>query len=420
MTEAVELDRAEFFADIGYTPHAGQWKMHKSDARFRVEACGTRWGKTTAAAHESLALALEPKERACGWICGPTYDLAEKVWREVVYVLQSRLPFLIQEHKENEKLLRVMTMSGGSCEIRRKSADSPVSLLGEGLDWLVLDEAAQVKPDIWERYLLARLLDKKGRAILISTPKGKGWFYSAWRRGQEREGGYESWNGPTSENPIISREELELRRTGIPDLVYRQEYLAEFIEGAGVVFRRVRDIATGKWAEPITGESYWAGLDLAKTQDYTVLTILDSQRRVVYSDRFHRVDWSVQVPRIATAVARYNDAWTVIDSTGAGEPIFERLREAGMRCEGYSFTQASKAALVNGLAMMLEQGQITLPRPELAPELIAELEAFEYSVTEGGTVRTGAPPGMHDDCAVSLMLAAWGARDGGEIEVYEV
>lgn len=408
--DAATLDRAAFFEDIGYTPHSGQWPAHLSDARFRVMACGTRWGKTTMAAHEALALALEPKERAVGWICSATYDLADKVWRELVYLLHTRMPWAIQEHKEHEKLLRVLTLGGGSCEIRRKSADSPVSLLGEGLDWLVLDEAAQIKADIWERYLLARLLDKRGRAIIISTPKGKGWFYGVWQRGQRKELGYQSWNSPTSANPIINADELELRRKGTPDLVWRQEYEAQFLEGAGQVFRNVRDLATGEWQAPVAGQQYVAGLDLAKTIDWTVLVVMNRAREIVHVDRFQRVDWDIQIGRIKTATERYNKCEVLVDSTGKGEPVFEAIVKGGVRARAYSFTHSSKEDLVNNLALMCEKRMVKLPRIELWPEGIDEIEAFQYSVMPSGTVKTGAPDGQHDDCAVATMLAAWNLR----------
>jgi hypothetical protein len=112
----------------------------------------------------------------------------------------------------------------------------------------------------------------------------------------------------------------------------------------------------------------------------------------------------------------------LVDSTGAGEPIFESLSSAGCRVEGYGFTQASKAALVNGLSLMLEQRQIVLPRPELCPELIDEVEAFEFSVTDSGTVRTGSPSGMHDDTVIALALAAWQvqpSKGGPEFSTYD-
>ena len=77
------LDRAAFFDDLGYEPHQGQWQIHRSRAPRRVVACGVRWGKTVCAAMEGLAAAMEPADRSVGWVCAPTYDLADRVFREL-------------------------------------------------------------------------------------------------------------------------------------------------------------------------------------------------------------------------------------------------------------------------------------------------------------------------------------------------
>ena len=84
------------------------------------------------------------------------------------------------------------------------------------------------------------------------------------------------------------------------------DYLAEFIEGAGQVFRNVRESAVLQPAAPVPGEDYCAGLDLARVNDYTVLVVMDSKRRVVHWDRFTRVDWKTQVGRIATVTKKYS------------------------------------------------------------------------------------------------------------------
>jgi hypothetical protein len=298
-------------------------------------------------------------------------------------------------------------MGGGTSEIRGKSADNPVSLLGEGLDWVIIDEASRLKPAIWQGHLSQRLIDKNGWALLISTPKGKGYFYDLFRRGQGKDDEYRSWNYPSWTSPLLDAEVIEAERARLPEAVFRQEYGAEFLEGAGAVFRNVRECATGTFEEPKAGMRYYAGLDLAKVEDYSVLVIVDKERRVVFVDRFHRLDWSIQVHRIEAAIKRYNRAYCYVDSTGAGEPIYESLYSAGVHCEGYAFTQKSKAALINSLAILLERKEIVLPKPELWPEGIEELEAFEFSVTEAGNVSTGAPGGQHDDCVIAAALAYW-------------
>lgn len=403
------LSRRAFFASIGYAPHAGQIAVHRSRAPRRVLACGVRWGKSLCAAAEALAAAMEPRERSFGWIVAPVYVLSEKVFREIVVLAASRLRHRIVALNEHEMRLVLRNMGGGVSEIRGKSADNPVSLLGEGLDWCIVDEAARLKPAIWESHVSQRLLDRKGWALLISTPRGKGWFFDAWRRGQGIDPDFASWNGPSWTNPLLDKAAIEAERERLPERVFRQEYGGEFIEGGGSVFRYVREAATGAFAEPTPDEPCYAGLDLAKIEDFTVLVIMNPAGRVVHFDRFHRLDWSLQIARVKAATERYG-ARTFVDTTGAGEPVYEALRREGVRVEPYPFTAKSKAALIDNLALRLERRELTLPAYEACPVLIDELEAFEYSVTDAGNVRTGAPGGLHDDCVIALALAAWKAR----------
>jgi hypothetical protein len=408
---AKQLDKRALFKHVGYEPHPGQLEIHLSNASRRVVASGVRYGKTWAAAMEALCAAMEPKERSIGWVVAPTYDLSERVFNQLVIVVASHLRHRIVSLKEHERRLVLRNMGGGLSEIRGKSADNPVSLLGEGLDYVIVDEASRLKPTIWESHLSQRLIDKKGWALLISTPRGKGWFYELWRRGQGIDPQYQSWNCPSWTNPLLDADVIEAERARLPERVFLQEYGAQFLEGSGAVFRNVRECATGDWQDPKPGEAYFAGLDLARVEDFTVLTIMNRRRELVFVDRFHRLDWGFQVNRIKTAANRFKRASILVDSTGAGEPVFESMRTAGCRVDPYGFTQKSKADLVNNLALMLEKRELVLPRPDLWPEGIDELEAFEFSITDSGNVRSGAPHGMHDDCVVSLALAAWQVKE---------
>jgi len=411
MNSHEQIDRKKLFQDLGYEPHPGQLQVHESTAERRILACGVRWGKTRCAAMEAIVAALVPKERSIGWIAAPTYDLCDRVFREIQVIVLEKLRHRVISMKENERRLILRNLGGGTSEIRGKTADNPVSLLGEGLDFLIVDEAARLKPEIWQSHLTQRLVDKKGWALLISTPRGKGWLYELFRRGQEgRDPTYKSWNLPSWTNPHLDKEVIDAERARLPERVFMQEFGGEFIEGSGAVFRYVREAAVGTYAPPEYDADYYGGLDLAKVEDYSVLTILNRKRRVVYFDRFNRIDWTFQITRITAAAKRYNDAQIFVDSTGAGEPIFEALRASGCRVEPYPFTAKSKTALIDNLAILLERKKLVLPKPTVCPELIDELESFEYSLTERGGVRSGAPSGIHDDCVISLALAAWGRR----------
>jgi len=182
------------------------------------------------------------------------------------------------------------------------------------------------------------------------------------------------------------------------------------VEGGGSVFRNIRECATGVWQDPKPNQDYYAGLDLAMTTDYSVLVIMNEDLEVVVTDRFYKVDWLFQINRIKTAADRYNGCNIYVDSTGKGEPVFESMVQAGCMVSPYTFTLKSKTALIDNLSIFLEQKKIVLPRPVLWPQGIDELEAFEYSVTDAGNVRSCAPYGGHDDCVIALALAAWHHR----------
>ena len=92
----------------------------------------------------------------------------------------------------------------------------------------------------------------------------------------------------------------------------------------------------------------------------SVLTILNHKREVVFLDRFHRLDWQLQISRIKSATEKYNNANVYVDSTGCGEPVFESLMREGVYALAYPFTAKSKAALIDNLSLLFEKELITL------------------------------------------------------------
>ena len=131
MKTKTRLNKTAFFRDLKYRPHPGQWQIHNSTAPRRIVACGVRWGKTKASAMEGLAAAMAPAERSVGWIAAPTYDLCDRVFREIAITVAEHLRHRIISLKENDRKILLRNMAGGVSEIRGKSADNPVSLLGE-------------------------------------------------------------------------------------------------------------------------------------------------------------------------------------------------------------------------------------------------------------------------------------------------
>ncbi len=129
----------------------------------------------------------------------------------------------------------------------------------------------------------------------------------------------------------------------------------------------------------------------------------------MFHDRFNQISWERQIGSIVAADRTLRPTWYV-DTTGIGDPIYERLLNAGLYCLPYGMTNPSKVRLIDNLAMMMEQGRIRL---QDIPEQEAELIAFQYELTPARNVRMGAPEGMHDDCVIALALSAWGMSGAG-------
>jgi hypothetical protein len=224
------LSKSALFEGIGYEPHAGQLLVHRSNATRRVLSCGSRWGKTTCASGELVAALFQPRREALGWVVAPTYDLARLAFERTVRVIERKFRHRIKSLSLRQQTLTVINLAGGRSTLESKSADNPSSLLGESLDFVVLDEAAVLKQEIWEQHVSQRLVDRRGWALFISTPAGRNWFARLHRRGQRgRDADFESWTAPSWDNPTLDRALIEAERGRLGDDAFRAQYGGEFI-----------------------------------------------------------------------------------------------------------------------------------------------------------------------------------------------
>lgn len=110
--DTFRLDKKRLFERLRYEPHAGQLEVHRSTAARRVLACGVRWGKSLCAAMEAIAAALEPKDRSVGWVVAPTYDLADKIFRELGILVVEHLRHRIITVKDSERKIVIRNLGG--------------------------------------------------------------------------------------------------------------------------------------------------------------------------------------------------------------------------------------------------------------------------------------------------------------------
>ena len=190
--------------------HAAQKEIHDCPSRFRVVDAGRRFGKTRLGVWECLEVGLQGRR---AWWVAPSYPIAQVGWRPLRRIGQ-QLPGTDVRLAE----MSIMLPNGG--EVRVRSADNPDSLRGEGLDLAVLDEAAWIKQEAWSEALRPALSDKLGRALFISTPRGRNWFWEQYQRGVRGDDDYRSFYFPTAANPHIKAAKLK-RHAGN----YRRSYL---------------------------------------------------------------------------------------------------------------------------------------------------------------------------------------------------
>ena len=377
--------------------HEAQQVVAECSSRFRVLPCGRRWGKTTFGIDQAVHPML--KGYPVGWFA-PTYKILADAWREFKRVLAPA----IASKRETDHRIELITK--GSLDMW--TLEKPDAGRGRKYKRIIIDEAglAANLEESWTEAVRPTLTDLEGDALFLGTPKGRNYFWRMFCFAEDpEERDWAGWRMPTSANPYIPPREIEAARLGLPERAYRQEYLAEFIHESGGVFRKVLESVDKDRTEvePYEREGvYTLGVDLARTEDFTVIVVMNSLGRQVYFERFNQISWQRQVQAIQTVATKYRGCRVIVDSTGVGDPIFEELTRLGLEVEGYHMSAVSKPQLIDALAMDIENDRIRLM--DIGVQT-AELLAYEYEVTRTGYVRTSAPPGMHDDCVIALALA---------------
>ena len=364
------------------TPHPAQKKVLESDARFRVMMCGRRFGKSLISQNIAIQKGIERKQVA---YITPTYALGKIFFKEICKLLPEKI------YKKNETDLLIDFVTGGS--IRFFTGERLDALRGTKWHLAIIDEASYI-PNLeegWNNSIRPTLTDYKGKAIFLSTPRGKNYFYSLFMR--NGEDGWESFKFSTYDNPHIDSTEIDAAKAQLPSVVFKQEYMADPMENAANPFGSEHIMACCKESKGIAA---YFGIDLAKSVDWTVIIGMDINGNVVHFERFQK-DW---LQTKETILRLPKNLPIVIDSTGVGDAIVEDLQKKFTQMHGFKFTATSKQQLLEGLASAIQTKTISYPNNIIKQEL----EIFEYTFTPTG-VRYSAPQGFHDDCVIALALA---------------
>lgn len=364
-----------------HKPHPAQKQVLDCDSRFIVMMAGRRFGKSLISQTISIDTAVNKKRVA---YITPTYQLGKIFFKEIVDLLP------LEIYSKNESDLVINFITGGS--IRFFTGERLDNLRGLKFHLAVIDEASFIPnlEDGWLNSIRPTLTDYKGRAIFLSTPRGKNYFYSLFSKAEPN---WQSFKFTTYDNPYIDAQEIDDARKQLPEVVFEQEYMANPAENAANPFgtQYIRNCIHPVSTMPVVA----FGIDLAKSVDWTVIVGLDENGNVAYFDRF-QMDWH----NTKQNIIRLPKSPILVDSTGVGDPILEDLQREGVNIQGLKFTSTSKQQLMEGLQSAIHQGKIGYPDGIISQEL----EIFEYQYGATG-VKYSAPSGYHDDAVMALALA---------------
>jgi hypothetical protein len=209
-------------------PQSEIW-LASDRVRFRSVCAGRRFGKSYLAAAELLRAAISGKNKNCFYCC-PTYGMAKEIqWDMLIQMIPDE--YLV---KTNETALTIRLINGSTISL--KGAEKPNNLRGRALDFVVLDEFADMRPEAWYEVLRPSLSDREGSALFIGTPKGRNHFYDLWAKGIDSSDGWESFQYTTVQGGNVSPSEIEQAKADLDERTFNQEYCAQFVTYAGIIY----------------------------------------------------------------------------------------------------------------------------------------------------------------------------------------
>ncbi len=373
-------------------------------AKFKIAVKGRRFGLTKGAANDFIQCALNRTFTKGLWVDTVNSNIERYVERYFIPKIKL-LPDGMWKWRKQQKILE---LCGSYIDFR--SIDNPENLEGFGYDKAFLNEAGIIlkKEYLWNNAIKPMFWDFPNVKVVIGgTPKGSGVFNELAKRGNDpSQPMYHTFHYTSFDSPFAHiHKAIKEDMVSMPERVVKQEIYAEFIEDTGVVFRGTQEIATATPEKPRAGHIYVMGVDLAKVQDYTVITVYDRANNAqVYQARFNQIEYPFQKKKIIAASRHYNNALVMLDATGLGDPIADDLVRENIPVEPFKLTNQTKKELIEKLAIYIEQGKISMIN---IPETIAEFNNFTYDVTNSGRIVYNAPVGFHDDIVISHGLAVW-------------
>lgn len=387
----------------GFTPHPGQARIIKeifrNDTFFNTIVCPRQFGKSIMGANLMLYYAINNNNYTVVW-AAPIHPRAKSVM-EIIYKAIGRSG-IVKEYNRTE---RRITLINGS-KMLFTGTEKAENLRGLSIHILFIDETAYCDEKAITDVLIPAQSTVGKKAFFLSTPKGKhNIFYRLYSYGIENKSMYSSYRGTVEENPFRNKKLIKSEIETKPSFVIRQEYGAEFLDSEFTLFKNLDELSCLSFKEPSPFETYYAGIDWGRADDYTVCTILNSVGDVVYVYRDRQKSWGVMVDTIIALLKKYNNAAAFSETNSIGDVIFELIKKRYENVHPFG-TYNNKQQLIESLMVSFETKQIRIPKKEIFTHMYNELGSFEFNYNpKTRKVTYSAPTGMHDDCVMSLAIA---------------
>lgn len=355
-------------------------------------------GKTVISTFAAVKWALDKEEQHI-MVVSPTDSQVKKLYKQIVLMLEP-IYFLIKSYKIQSGDSEIVFKNGSVILFR--SALSENTLRGYSNTHLVLDECAFMKEETWNTILAPTLIVKGKKCLFCSTPKGNNFFARLYSKGLDGvDKTYRSFKLTYDENPYANLKFIREQQEILPDEIFRQEYLGEFIDAAGV-FRNINDVAVLKVALPNRMESYYIGVDIAFKKDYTVAICFNSKMEQVDMVRFNNTDIGYLVNTLKAFFLKWSPKRINIESNNQGLPVIQQLRREGINSiTEFATTSTSKPLIINQLIAAVGKKEVKLLNDN---NLKSEFNAFTATIGKTGHVRYEGSYG-NDDIVMATAIA---------------
>jgi hypothetical protein len=442
-------------------PYTNWQKMLvNSKIRLMVFPCATKTGKSIAGSSRLIQESFSSgvNQEALFRVIAPTYSLSKITYEYLNRFLPENMPQTILSSKYDEANAAwkrftpnrsdhsgTLTWKHNKSKIICVHGDNPeVTIEGARVYGNCFDEAAKLKRQVFDS-AMSTTTQTGGWNCLYGTPRGKNWYYDLYRECLEhmdwahRTGGTLEMfaaQARTIDNPFVPKESIERARKHLPDRIFRQLFMAEFLDD-GTVFIGYKDCIFGErieideshkvqiWTDPeCDTRSVVIGTDWAKREDYFVSVAIDPTHnppKVAGFIRTTHVDYTACVRLLYQFTKKFKEVHVIRhDRTGVGDVLDEMLQPLGIFVEPVVFTNATKAHMVDRYLVALQSKDVIIPNWK---PLLDEHDTYDATVTPMGLPKYGAISGSHDDIVTAIMLAysaAYEMRDRHlEVKVLE-